>query len=190
MMNPTPNFRRIPAVLATAIALLLLLAPTRPRAQVGADIGMDMVFNHTDFMLGFLAGPAFEKLDLSTRLNVLVRPGRKRVLVESETPDLFYQYRESRVMIGLDAEKRFTLSQFSDAGRVGAFVSAWGGVSLGGYRGTSAAAPGGFNYVFRGGPFLQQDELVLQLGYAYMPLRTSSVVAHRVFIGFHIMLID
>lgn len=162
-----------------------LAPPSQAKAQVTPEFGVDLLGNHTDFMFGFTGGIGFDQLDLSTRLYAMVRPGRKRILVQSETPNLYYQYRESRFMIGLDLEKRFTLSQINSQLRVGAFLAAWGGLSLGGYRGTSANAPGGFNYVFRGGPFLGDDTVTLQAGYAFVPLRTPSIVAHRAYIGFH-----
>lgn len=170
------------------IALVILVwgsSHSRVKAQISPEISFDFLGNHTDFMFGFGGGIAIEPLDLSTRLYALVRPGRKRILIESETPNLYYQYRESRFMIGFDLEKRFTLTQISESKRVGAFLSAWGGLSLGSYRGTSASAPGGFNYIFRGGPFFNDDVVTIQAGYAFVPLRTPSIVAHRAFIGLH-----
>ena len=171
------------------LVILFGLGKAPVRAQVAPDFGFGMNFNHTDFMLGFNGGAAFEALDLSARLGFQFRVGSKRVLVETEVPDVLVQYRERRYLLGIELEKRFTLTEFSSNERLGVWLAPWGGLSIGDYRGSKASSPGGLAWSMQGGIFFNTDGVVLRGGYAWLPLQTNSIVNHRIVFGvnFHIL---
>lgn len=148
------------------------------------EIGWDMNFNHTDFMMGVHGGVCIPSWDASILATFKGRIGSKRVLVEAEQPDVFYQYRERRYILGIQAEKRFILTEFNSDLKLGAFLGALGGMGISDYRGTRGEAPIGFAYSAMGGPFLKVDESVLvKLGYQYLPLKTQNVFDHRILIS-------
>lgn len=167
--------------LKIVLALTAFLWGMPAQAQIGPDIYGEMSFNHTDFLFGFGGGVAFQDIGLSARLNFLTRARAKKVLIE-ERPDFFYQFRERRYLLGLEVEKRFRLADVGQVGQVGVLLSAWGGINLGDYRGSTQAVPGGLNVMGRAGAYITDEGFILRMGYAYVPTYTPSVFAHRIFI--------
>ena len=173
-------------------ALILCLCAARLSAQSSGpypEIGWDLNFNHTDVMMGGHAGVCIPKWNASVLATFKGRLGTKRVLIEGDQPDVFYQYRERRYILGVQAEKRFILTEFSPSLKLGAFVGALGGLGISDYRGTKGQAPLGFAYSGMAGPYITDGEtIVIRLGYQYLPLKTQNVFDHRLLLSISFMI--
>lgn len=174
------------------VALLLLLSMVAVSPSASAqdsglrpELGIDFNFNHTDVMLGGLAGLNFPAANASVFATFKGRIGTKRVLIEADERDVFYQYRERRYLLGLQAEKRFLLNEFSESMHFGAFVAGIGGLGFGDYRGTKAEAPVGFAWSAEAGAYITDPSaVVVRLGYQYLPMQTQNVFDHRILLSF------
>jgi hypothetical protein len=163
--------------------LFALLAPKlhAQDAKMMPELGIDFNFNHTDVMMGGLGGIAFPTLNASLLATFKGRIGTKRVIVEAEEADVFYQYRERRYLLGLQAEKRFLLNEFDESSHLGAYLAGIGGLGFGDYRGTKAPASTGFAYSAEAGAYFSDPEaVILRLGYQYLPMHTANVFDHRI----------
>ncbi len=145
------------------------------------ELGIDFNFNHMDVMMGGLAGIAFPTANASLLATFKGRLGTKRVLIEGETPDTYFQYRERRYLLGLQAEKRFLLNEFDESTHFGAYIAGFGGLGFGDYRGTKAAAGAGFAWSAEAGPYISDPgAIIARLGYQYLPMQTKNVFDHRI----------
>ncbi len=189
------NSKAIQSLAITLLSLVLLLfSPTLSHAQtnkaVVPEFGFDMNFNHTDIFMGGRVGVCFPQLNASLAGTFKGRIGSRRVLLETGQPDVLVQYRERRYLIGVEADKRFILNEFGPSTHFGGFVGGFGGLSFGDYRGTGEAAPLGLAGAGMVGAFISDPSAVIfRLGYMYLPLQTESVVKHRVYLSFTIMVI-
>lgn len=191
LIRKSTMMKVIRSQLRNLLATLLLLSGLRAQAQSDTELapclGMEHTFNLNDYLMSFGGGIESPAYRASAHLNFTFRPGSKRVLVQ-ETENLFYQYRERRYIIALDADKRFALMD-GESTDLEVFAGIMGGISIGDYRGTKANAPGGLIYAPRGGFAVSTDFLVARLGYQYLPLRTTSISSHRIYLGFYFNLI-
>ncbi len=176
--------RRTKWLLRSYWAVFLVLVSQNLHAQdtkLMPELGIDFNFNHTDVMMGGLGGVAFPTLNASLLATFKGRIGTKRVMVEAEEADVFYQYRERRYLLGLQAEKRFLLTEFDESTVMGAYLAGIGGLEFGDYRGTKAAASTGFAYSAEAGAYFSDPEaVIIRLGYQYLPMQTQNVFDHRI----------
>lgn len=153
------------------------------------QIGLDFNFNHTDVMLGAHAGIAVPKINASFAATFQGRIGSKRVLIEGEQPYVFYQYRERRYLLGVEADKRFLLREFNESTHFGAFLGGFGGLGFGDYRGTKQSAPVGLAYSAMGGVYITEPKtVIIKLGYQYLPMHTQNVFDHRILLTFSFLI--
>lgn len=177
--------------------LLLLVALTsfgsQPlRAQsVVPEFGVGFNFNLTDIMADFAFGMSLQEARASIKASFQPRLGTKRVLVESGTPNLLYQYQERRYLLGIEADKRFVLTELDENTEFGLFVGAFGGITFNDYRGTDAKGSLELAWQGMGGAYLSDPRyLILRVGYQYAPLATPSVYPHRIGISFNFLISD
>lgn len=179
-------------LLAGIAALAVVSASSSIHAQSNnpfPELGWDFNFNHTDAMMGVQGGINIPAWNASVLATFKGRLGSKRVLIEAEEPNLFYQYRERRYILGIQAEKRFLLTEFSPSLQLGAFLGGLGGLGISDYRGTKGQAPVGFAYSAMGGPYLNYgDAVIFRLGYQYLPLKTQNVFDHRILVSLSILI--
>ena len=175
-------FRRLPALLACA--LLLICARAGAQGLV-PSVGGHMSFNLDDISGGLQAGATIVDLDLDFRADFTARLGNKRVLVPVDGQDnTFNQYRESRYLLGIEAEKRITVFEPGDYTLLGVSVMQLGGYTFGDYHGTKVNPDDAWTYRARLAPFVWIDQSVLlRLGYEYSPNQTPSVPDHRIFLA-------
>jgi hypothetical protein len=171
---------------------LFLFAPLGAIAQdpaVSPQIGIDLNFNHTDVMAGVGAGVCFNTLNASAKLTFKGRLGSKRVWVETGTPDVLAQYRERRYLLGIEADKRFRLTEFSEVEQLGLFLGGFGGMTFGDFRGSDTKVPLKLAGSAQAGVYFSNIEIaIFKLGYMYLPLQTRSVVNHRVFFSIDLII--
>jgi hypothetical protein len=168
-----------------------LLAPQWAWSQaISPQIGLDFNFNHTDVMMGGSVGICFnERINASVKLTFKGRLGSKRVLIETDVPNVLVQYRQRQYLLGIEADKRFKLTEFSETERLGAFLGGFGGLSFADYRGTNAKAPLGLGGAAEAGVYFSNTEaFILKIGYMYLPLQTPSVFQHRLFFSFDVII--
>ncbi|MEM7039310.1 MAG: hypothetical protein AAF570_20215 [Bacteroidota bacterium] len=167
------------------------LQPGTASAQVGADVGFDLPFNHTDIMMEFSGGVAFHgNIDASLRLTYMGRLGERKVQIETDTPNLLLQYREGLNILGLEAEKRFTLTEYNETDRIGVLLGVTGGLAFGSYDGTDARPQTRFQPAVRFAPFLQTEVVAVRLGYQFLPQAPRTIFDHRIFLGVHFLIGD
>lgn len=170
----------------SCFAALLFSVFAAPEIKAQSDgpmpeLGIDFNFNHTDVMMGGLAGIAFPTANASLSATFKGRLGTKRVMIEGEAPETYFQYRERRYLLGLQAEKRFLLNEFDESTHFGAYVAGFGGLGFGDYRGTKAAASTGFAWSAEAGPYISDPgAIIARLGYQYLPMQTKNVFDHRI----------
>jgi hypothetical protein len=124
----------------TGKALLLcsaLWVGMRLHAQTYPEAGVGLAFNTTDVISDFTFGADVSDARLSIKASFQTRIGTKRVLVESGTPNLVYQFQERRYLFGLEGDKRFNLTQEGEYTEVGLFVGGFIGFTAYDYRGTA-----------------------------------------------------
>jgi hypothetical protein len=173
----------LPFWVSGLLLCLVISKPATVNAQsLAPELGVGLIFNHTDIMADFNGGICFPEIGLSTKLSFQPRLGAKRVLLETETPNVLVQYRERRYLLGIEADKRFSLSDITETAHVGAFVGGFIGLNFNGYRGTNEPGQLDLGWEIMAGPYLYDEEgILLRLGYVYLPLNmTSNVFAHRV----------
>jgi hypothetical protein len=176
------NIRHLPLLLACA----LLLVCTRAGAQgLGPSVGGHMSFNFDDISGGLQAGATIVDLDLDFRADFTARLGNKRVLVPIDGQDnAFYQYRESRYLLGIEAEKRITLHETGGGNLLGVSAMLLGGYTFGDFHGTKVNPEAAWTYRARLAPFIWIDQSVLlRAGYEYSPYQSPSVPDHRFFLA-------
>lgn len=163
----------------------------RAQWKIAPEIGAGLLFNQTDILMDFGAGVSFQELGLSTKLSFQSRVATKRVLVETETPNLLYQFHERRYLLGLDVDKRFILTEFTENLRFGLFLGGFAGMTFNDYRGTDEKGTVEFGWEAKGGAFLSNPKIfVMRLGYTYLPLPTQNVYPHRIGVSFHFLITD
>lgn len=172
--------------------VLLLFSTSQIHAQVQKSIapefGFDMNFNHTDIFMGGRVGICFPVINASVAATFKGRLGSKRVLLETGQKDVLIQYRERRYLLGLEADKRFILNEFGPSTQFGGFIGGFGGLGFGDYRGTSERAPLGLSGAGMLGAYISDpNAVILRFGYMYLPLRTETVVKHRIYVSFTIL---
>lgn len=163
-----------------------LLSGTCVQAQgLIPSVGGHMSFNFDDVSAGLHGGGTIVDLDLDFRADFTARLGNKRVLVPVDGQDnAFYQYRESRYLIGLEAEKRITIMEPGDYTTLGVSVMVLGGYTFGDFHGTKAKPDAAWTYRARLAPFIWLDKAVLlRAGYEYSPYQSPSVPDHRFFLA-------
>lgn len=180
--------RYLRSILVAGISTLVVVSASfRLHAQADSpfpETGWDLNFNHTDVMMGFQGGINIPAWNASVLATFKGRLGSKRVQIEADEPNLFYQYRERRYIIGIQAEKRFLLTEFSPSFKLGAFLGGLGGLEISDYRGTKGQAPVGFGYAAMGGPYITDDKaIIIRLGYQYLPMKTQNVFDHRILLS-------
>jgi hypothetical protein len=154
------------------------------------QLGYELNFNQTDVMMGGGIGIYNIDWNASAQLSFKGRIGARRVIVEPEDTDLIFQFRERRYLLGIDLEKRFAFSDISASSQVGGYLQAFGGLSFGDYRGTTAKPPTGFGGSAGAGIYIGNPDIIaVKLGYVYLPLQTQSIVAHRISMGLNIFLL-
>lgn len=170
---------------------LMLASIGFAQSSVAPEIGVGLLFNQTDVMMDFGAGVSFQNIGLSTKISFQSRISTKRVLVETDQPNLLYQFHERRYLLGLDADKRFTLTDLSENVSLGLFLGGFAGMTFNDYRGTDEKGSVGFGWEAKGGLFISNSEIfVMRLGYTYLPLPTRNVYPHRIGISFHFLITD
>ena len=165
---------------------LLLLGGVCAQAQgLAPSIGGHMSFNLDDVSAGLHAGADIVDLDLDIRADFSARLGNKRVLVPIDGQDnAFYQYRESRYLLGLELEKRITVTELGDNALFGVSAMLLGGYTFGDFHGTKAKPDAAWTYRARLAPFVWLDNsVILRAGYEYAPYQSPSVPDHRIFLA-------
>lgn len=171
--------------------LFLLLLGGPARAQVAFEGGVGFLFNTTDILMDNAAGISLTELGLSAKLSFQTRLGTKRVLVESDTPDVLYQYHERRYMLGIEADKRLKLTDLGESLELGGYLGGFAGMRFADYRGTDSKADLGFGWEATGGAYLSNPKgFILRMGYHYIPLPTYNVIPHRLGITFCVLISD
>ena len=128
------------------------------------SISFEITFNGEDFMLGFIPGVHFKNLNLTAGALFLIRPYKKKILVE-RSPNFYYQFQEWRIVFGIILEKRINLVE-----TISVSLSAGGGYTFGGYAGTSKSAEKSFLPIFRIGLTKEFDNILVGLRYQYMEI--------------------
>jgi hypothetical protein len=177
--------------MALMSAMTLLPTPVKAQQAVVPEFGAGLNFNQTDVMMDVTAGVSFQQIRTSAKVSFQPRLGSKRVLIESSTPNLLFQYRERRYLLGLEADKRFQLTQFSENLELGLFIGGFVGMSFNDYRGTDERGSVSLGWQAMAGPYLSDVRgFILRLGYIYLPLPTQNVFAHRIGFSFSLLLTD
>ncbi len=155
------------------------------------EIGLGLNFNGTDAMLNLGAGVSFQNIRTSAKVSFQPRLGAKRVFVETASPNVLIQYRERRYLLGLEVDKRFKLTEFSEYTELGLFVGGFIGMSFNDYRGTDARGSVDLGYEGMAGAYIGDPHVcLLRLGYLYLPLPTQNVFPHRIGFSFSILFAD
>ncbi len=176
--------------LLISAAIGLTAQPVHAQSVV-PEFGAGLNFNLTDIMADLSFGMSLQEARASIKASFQPRLGTKRVLVESGTPNLLYQYQERRYLLGVEADKRFMLTQLNENTEVGLFIGAFGGMTFNDYRGTDAKGSVNLAWEGMGGAYLSDSRfLILRLGYQYLPLVTQSVYPHRIGISFNFLITD
>ena len=128
------------------------------------SISFETTFNGEDLMLGFIPGVHFQNLNLTAGGLFLIRPYKKKILVE-RSPNFYYQFQEWRIVSGFILEKRINLVE-----TISLSLSAGGGYTFGGYAGTSKSAEKSFLPIFRIGLTKEFDNILVGLRYQYMEI--------------------
>jgi hypothetical protein len=163
-----------------------LLAGACVHAQgLAPSVGGHMSFNFDDVSGGLHGGVDIIDLDLDIRADFSARFGNKRVLVPVDGQDnAFYQYRESRYLLGLELEKRITVAELSDEALFGVTAMLMGGYTFGDFHGTKAKPDAAWTYRARLAPFVWLNQtVILRAGYEYSPYQSPSVPDHRIFLA-------
>lgn len=173
---------------------LLWLSNTPLMAQngkaVGLEIGFDFNFNGADAFMGGMAGVCIPNWNASARATFKGRLGSKRVLIESGTPDVLFQYRERRYLLGIEAEKRFLINEINGDTHFGAFVGALGGFDFANYRGSTAYSPSALAAAGMLGVYISDPSAVIaRLGYTYFPVQTETVPNHRIYLSISVLIL-
>jgi hypothetical protein len=149
------------------------------------NFGAHLNFNTADIGGGFHGGMTIVDLDLDVRADFSARIGNKRILVPVPgQDDSFYQYRESRYLLGLEVEKRITVLELGDEALFGFCAMLLGGYTFGDYHGTDVSPEALWTYRVRVAPHLVASEtVVVRLGYEYSPYQSPSVPDHRAFLA-------
>jgi hypothetical protein len=186
------NFRsRIPLHLALVCAWMLLTVGAVRAQLTYAEAGLGLNFNGKDIFADINFGASIQQVNASVKVSFQPRLGTETILQESDTPNLLYQYRERRFLLGVEADKRFKLTDLGENGQMGLFVGAFGGVAFADYLGTDTRAGTGFAYQGMGGAYLSSPNTVIfRLGYQYVPLPTQGISPHRMGISLSIVLSD
>jgi hypothetical protein len=171
---------------------LLLAGGINSRVSAQSDVwvaptfGFGTNFNLDDVFLTFNGGIESPKANGSVTAGFALRPGSKKVQIE-QPGDVIFQYRERRYMLSLGLEKRVKMIEFSEETSLQGLVMLHGGFTFGDFRGT-AMHPSNSLLLSPGAGFgLRLKYALVKLGYQYLPLETSSISPHRVFIGINII---
>ena len=186
---------RMPWLKVLGLSLAILGLSSKPLmaqidSPVGLELGFDFNFNGADAFMGGMAGICMPKWNASARATFKGRLGSKRVLIESGTPDVLYQYRERRYLLGIEAEKRFLFNEINGDTHFGGFVGGFGGLDFANYRGSTASPPSALAGSGMLGVYISDPSAVIaRLGYIYLPVQTESVPVHRIYLSFSILIL-
>ena len=140
------------------------------------SISLETTFNGGDFMLGFIPGVHFQNLNLTAGGLLLIRPFKKKILVE-RSPNNYYQFQEWRYTFGIILEKRIDLVE-----TISLSLSAGAGYTQGDYAGTSISAETSFLPIFRIGLTKEFSNVLIGLRYQFMEI--PNVNNHQVNLSF------
>jgi len=140
------------------------------------SISLETSFNGDDFMVGFLPGLHLQNLNLTAGVLFLVRPYKKKILVERST-NFYLQLQEWRYVFGICLEKRINL-----VNTIALSLSAGGGYTYGEYAGTSTSAETNFLPILRIGIIKEYDKTLISLRYQFMEI--PNVNNHQVNLSF------
>jgi ankyrin repeat protein len=99
------------------------------------SFGLNVNCNLNDFMTGLEIGLQDKKYNISVNSGLVLRPWSIRVL-EKETPELSYQYRERRTTLFLGLYKKINLVKLNNRFNTGILLGAKEAYTFGSYRGS------------------------------------------------------
>lgn len=132
------------------------------------SIGMDFIWAFYDFMYGWNFGLQESKYKISASLGINTRPFYKKILVETEIENTYYQFLESRTFIHLEVSKRTAFFRFAERNEIGLSAGLKPVYTFGKYKGMKKRAENRFLLVPRAGVYYSSYYTAVMAGYEYM----------------------
>lgn len=146
-------------------------------------IGVDLNFNSGDFFWGIHTGfvEAKNKLELSAGFDARIT---SKKILEEQTLDFYYQYREKRSLVYLDLVKKMYFKLNLENDRLGFYIGIKEIYTFGKYRGLTQKVADKFITVPQAGLFLENVHGILKAGYERMDFETFGLSPHRIIISY------
>jgi ankyrin repeat protein len=147
------------------------------------SFGLDCNWNFDDFMTGIETGMLDKKYNIALKGGLLIRPWSMKVL-EEETPELSYQYREKRTTLFLGIYKRINLVKSGYSFDTGIMLGAREAYTFGSYRGSLEKPDNKMMLAPGAGIYWSNDYFGVNLIYEYLDYDLYKINPGRIDISF------